>query len=72
MKMEIKNVLEASEILKQIHLILQDLKSGSGEKSESSVFNNPFRAKEIREKAILERHVEMTSRQVKNILELHV
>jgi len=32
--------------------------------SEGSVFNNPFRAKEAREKAILEKHVEMTNRQV--------
>ena len=39
--------------------------SGPGQKnSEGSVFNNPFRAKEAREKAILEKHVEMTNRQV--------
>ena len=32
--------------------------------SDSSVFSNPFRAKEDRKKAILERHVDMTDKQV--------
>ena len=31
--------------------------------SDSSVFSNPFKAKEDRKKALLERHVEMTSKQ---------
>jgi hypothetical protein len=38
--------------------------AGQGSAVENSVFSNPFRAKEAREKAILERHVEMTARQV--------
>ena len=44
--------------------LFQDLTSNQSQRTESSVFSNPFRDKEERDKAILERHVEMTSKQV--------
>jgi len=38
-------------------------KKTPGAVSDSSVFSNPFKAKEDRKRALLERHVEMTSKQ---------